>query len=182
MNLLGTYGQAAASLALGFSLSFLPLPRRNFVGLLAAVVAMFTIAPALYGLLGPLSFTFAQIALMRLSGLHVAVAKGKPVTAAFVVFASLFYALALGAGPFDPFGFGYQPTLLLGLMVPLALLLIWQSEHVLLAMIGLDLLVYGLGLFANLWSALFDPLVVLIAAIRLFRPDSKKDVQADLRR
>jgi hypothetical protein len=175
VNLLTLYGQIAVSLALGAGLSFLPIPRRRLVGMIAAALTMFTVAPALYALLGPLSFTLAQIALLRLSGLDVGVAKGKSVVAVFVVLAVLFYVLALGAGPYDPFGLGYGPFLLLALIIPLGLLLAWQGEHVLLAIAGLNLLAYGLGLFANLWSALFDPLVVVVAALRLFQANGEGD-------
>jgi hypothetical protein len=171
MNINATYGQVAASLVLGASLSFLPMPSRRLIGWVTAALAMPTVAAALYGLTGALSFTLVQIALLRLSGLKIVVSEGKAVVAAFLVLVVIFYLLALGLGQFDPFGIGYRPVPLLTFMIPVGLLLAWRHEYVLLALVGFDLIAYGLGLFPNIWSALFDPLVVIVAGIRLALPN-----------
>jgi hypothetical protein len=171
LNATAIYGQTAASLALGAGLSFLPIPHRRLAGVIAAAVAAPTLGPALYGLIGPASFTLTQVALLQLFAPDVVVARGRKASLAlFTVFALIFYPLALGIGSFDPFDLGYRPTPVLLFMIPVGVLLAWRGEHVLLAIIGFDVLVYGFGLFANLWSALFDPIVVVLAAVRLIRP------------
>jgi hypothetical protein len=160
------YGQASAGLLLGAGVSFLPIPGRRPAGILAAFVALFTVAPLLYGLTGPISFTLAQIALLRLCA-RDDIVKERIAAALLVAFAAIFYPLALGAGPSDPFDLGYHPRLLLMLMVPVAILLAWRRQHIWLVIAGFDLVAYGLGLFDNLWSAFFDPVLVVLAGVRL---------------
>ena len=166
MNVITICGQVSAGLVLGAGVSFLPIPRRRLAGLVAAVVAVPTLAPALYAFFGPVSFTLTQVALLRLFAPDVAIATRKSTLTLFVVLAVTFYPLALGLGPFDPFDLGYRPTLVL-LLIPVGVLLAWRGERVQLLVIGFDLFAYGLGLFANLWSALFDPILAALAVIRL---------------
>ena len=83
--------------------------------------------------------------------------------AGLLLFVALFYPAALGWGPFDPYAAGYQPWMLLAAMVPLAAALIWRRLDAWLIILAIDLLAYSTGLFANLWDALFDPLLVLLA-------------------
>jgi hypothetical protein len=174
------YGQVSASLLLGAGASMLPIPRRWPIGIIVALLAFFTLAPFLYGLTGPLSFTLTQIALLRICGLDHVVMKGRGAAALLVAFAAVFYPLALGAGPFDPFDLGYRPLPLLVLMVPVGILLAWRGQHIWLVILGFDLSAYGLGLFENLWCAVFDPILVLLAAIRLApkRLNRRKEVDA----
>jgi len=171
------YGQVSVSLALGAGLSYLPLPKPRLCGLVAAAAASLTLAPALHGLFGSLSFTLTQIALLRLLGLDIVIVTRRSTAAPFVAVAAIFYASALGIGPFDPFDLGYRSTLVL-LLIPIGPLLAWRGEHVLLAIIGFDLLACGLGLFANLWSALLDPILVVVAAVRLFWPNARAGADA----
>ena len=84
-------------------------------------------------------------------------------TASLLILALCFYPLALGWGPFDPYALGYQPAPLLAALLVLGVALWWRRQHSWLAIIGLDLLAYSSGIFANLWDALFDPLLVLLA-------------------
>jgi uncharacterized membrane protein YfcA len=173
------YGQVSASLMLGAGVTLLPIPRRRRVGSIIALLAFFTLAPFLYGLTGPLSFTLTQIALLRICNLDHVVMKGTS-AGLLVAFAAVFYPLAFGAGPFDPFDLGYRPLPLLVLMVPVGIILAWRGQHVWLLILGFDLSAYGLGLFENLWSAFFDPILVLLAAIQLTprRLNRRKEVDA----
>ena len=167
MNAMALYGDASAGLLLGAGVSFLPIRRRKEAAIVTAFLAAFTVAPFLYGLVGPVSFTLTQLALLRILAPEQAVVKGRMVAGLLVAFAVVFYPLALGVGSFDPFDLGYQPRLLLMLMIPVGVWLAWRRQHLLLVIIGLDLFSYGLGLFDNLWSALFDPILIIIAGIRL---------------
>ncbi|MGD0562091.1 MAG: hypothetical protein ABSA66_03290 [Roseiarcus sp.] len=167
MSAMALYGRIAAALLLGAGVTFLPAPNRRLLGALAAVVALFSLAPVLHGWMGPPSFTLTQLALLRLVKPHRPPTPGNLAAALLVALASVFYPLALGLGPFDPFDLGYRPQSLLLFLAPVGLWLAWRRQEILLTLLGFDLLAYGLGLFDNLLSALFDPLLVLLAAIRL---------------
>jgi hypothetical protein len=166
LNAMALYGQASAGLLVGAGVSFLPIPWRRQAAILAAFLALFTVAPLLYGLTGPVSLTLTQLALLRLCALD-GIVKGSLAAALLVAFAVVFYPLALGVGPFDPFDLGYHPRPLLMLMLPVGLWLAWRRQYIWLVIAGFDLLAYGLGLFDNLWGAFFDPILVFLAGIRL---------------
>src|SRR5574343_1065954 len=82
----------------------------------------------------------------------------------------VFYVLALGSGPFDPYAYGYQPWLLL---LGLAAWVAWRgrSAPVLTILLGLDLGIYAMhGLTSdNLWDYLFDPVIMIVLGITLLR-------------
>ena len=78
-------------------------------------------------------------------------------------FAAVFYPLALGLGPFDPYAVGYQPWPLLLACCALAATLWSHRRNDWLLILAFALAGYAGGLFANLWDALVDPLVVLAA-------------------
>ena len=59
------YGQIAAALLLGAGISLLPLTCARLLGAITAIGSFFTLAPVLYGWMGPPSFTIAQLALLR---------------------------------------------------------------------------------------------------------------------
>jgi hypothetical protein len=82
----------------------------------------------------------------------------------------VFYVLALGSGPFDPYAYGYQPwPLLLGLTAWVA----WRrrSAPALTVLLGLDLGIFSLhGLGSdNLWDYLFDPILMIVLGMTLLR-------------
>lgn len=82
----------------------------------------------------------------------------------------LFYVLALGSGPFDPYAYGYQPQLLL---VLLGLWVLWRGRQlpgVTLAL-ALALAIFGLhGLTSNnLFDYLFDPVLTIVLGISVIR-------------
>jgi hypothetical protein len=180
LNASALYNLVSASLLVGACVSMLPIPARVPAGVLAAIVSLSTLAPAIAGLVGTPSATLTQIALLQLCGHRNLIARETTAAALLVLVALIFYPFALGLGPFDPFDIGYRPKLLLLAMIPIGIALIVHRKQVLLLIGGLDLLTYALGLFDNLWSALFDPVLVVVccaclakvAGCRLIRHNS----------
>jgi len=165
MNALAAYGLLAHALIFGACAVLLPWGLlRHRVALAATTLALAVgIAPLLHGAFGVPSLTLLQLAILQLAG------KPAPLTAhpaLFVLlFALLFYPLALGWGAFDPYAAGYQPTILLGALALLGAWLCWQRQNAWLIILAVDLAGYAGGLFPNLWDALIDPLLVLLAAV-----------------
>jgi hypothetical protein len=163
------YNQVSASLIVGAFVSMMPIPARRPAGVLAGVVSLFTLAPAIAGLVGPPSVTLTQIALLQLCGQQQLIAKETTAAALLVIIALIFYPLALGLGPFDPFDMGYRPKLILLAIVPIGIALIISRKHVLLSIGAVDLLAYALGLFDNLWNVFFDPVLVFVCCVHLLK-------------
>ena len=169
MSAAALYNQASASLLVGACVSMLPIPARRPAGVLAGVVSLFTLAPAIAGLVGPPSVTLTQIALLQLCGQKHLIARETTAAVLLVILALMFYPLSLGLGPFDPFDIGYRPKLLLLAIVPIGIALIIHRKHVLLLIGAVDLLAYALGLFDNLWNAFFDPVLVFACCVYLVK-------------
>lgn len=170
MNLLAAYGLLAHGLIFGALAALLPLgDLRARAALAATAVAMIAgIAPLLHGLVGAPSLTLLQLALLRLAD-RAPRPFGAQAAPALLVFALPFYAAALGWGPYDPYGLGFQPWPLLAALLPLGLALWWRRLEAGLMILAVDLAGYAAGLFDNLWDALFDPLLVLLAAVVVAR-------------
>lgn len=170
MNATAAYGLLAHGVIFGALVALLPLgDLRGRAALAATAMAMMVgIAPAMHGVFGTPSLTLLALAALQLAG------KPSPLTTrpagGLLAFALPFYAMALGAGPFDPYALGYQPWAPLALLAPLGIVLWWKCRDVWLMILVADLAAYASGLFANLWDALFDPLLVLIALIVATRP------------
>lgn len=162
-------GLLASALALGALATWLPSRHRQLAGWIAVVAALPTIAPWLHGALGSPSFTLAQLALLRLLAPGQPTPLGRNAALALVTGAMLLYPLALGLGPFDPYDLGYRPLPLLLALAPLGLWLAWRGPQAWLLLLAGDLLAYAGGLYDNLWNALADPLLILLAAIVLAR-------------
>jgi hypothetical protein len=62
---------------------------------------------------------------------------------------------------------GFQPQPLLAALVPVAGWLAWRRQEAWLMVLGLDLFAYAGGLFANLWDAFLDPVLLVVAAVAL---------------
>ena len=169
MSAAALYNLLSASLLVGAGVSLLPIPARRLAGVLAAVVSLLTLAPAIAGLIGPPSATLTQIALLQLCGQKDLLARETTAAVSIVIVALIFYPLSLGLGPFDPFDIGYRPKLILLAVIPIGITLIVQRKHVLLLIGAVDLLAYALGLFDNLWSALLDPVLVVVCCAYLAR-------------
>jgi hypothetical protein len=86
----------------------------------------------------------------------------------------LLLALPLYAGiagwlPLDAYALGYRPLPLLAALLPVGLALWWRRRDDWLLLIAIDLAAYAGGLYANLWDALLDPLLALLAGAVLIR-------------
>lgn len=167
MSLTAAYGLMASALVIGALAACVPWRHRRLGGIAAALVAAFTIAPWLHGFLGAPSFTLTVWAALTLDNPGRPALPGRWPALALVSLAAVFYPLALGVGLFDPFALGYHPLSLLAALAALGLLLAWRRQGLWLMVLGTDLGAYAAGLFANLWSAFFDPLLVVLALVRL---------------
>lgn len=82
----------------------------------------------------------------------------------------LFYVLALGSWAFDPYGYGYQPW---ALFVGLGAWVAWRGRVApgMTLLLTLDLAAYGLHALTsdNLWDYLFDPVLMIVLGISVFR-------------
>ncbi len=165
MNLLAAYGLLAHALICGGLLALLPLGQfRARVALAATTVALLVgIAPALHSSFGTPSLTLLQLALLQTAGRQPSPFGYRPALG-LLGLAGVFYPLALGWGDFDPYALGYQPWGLLAGLGLVAALLFRRHANAWLLILAIDLSGYAGGLFANLWDALFDPLLVLLAA------------------
>ena len=124
MSAAAIYNLVSASLLVGAVVSLLPIPARRLAGVLAAIVSLFTLAPAVAGFVGPPSATLTQVALLQLCGQKDLIARETIAAALLVILALIFYPLSLGLGPFDPFDIGYRPKLILVAMIPIGIALI----------------------------------------------------------
>lgn len=170
MNLAAAYGLLAHALIFGAITALLPLGElRARVALAATTLALLIgIAPGLHGLFGTPSATLLLLALLQLAG-----RQPSPLTpraaGSLLAFATVFYPTALGWGPFDPYTLGYQPAPLLAALLPVGLALWWRHMYAWLAILAVDLFAYASGVFVNLWDALFDPLLMLLALALVLR-------------
>lgn len=169
MTLAALYGQSAAALLIGVSVTYLPWRWSRLAGLLVVPVSLFSLAPVLHGLLGAPSFTLTQLALMRLLRPDWSLSPSRLQAGLLVAIGVVFYPLSLGYGSFDPFDLGYRPLPLLPAMAVLGIWLYWRRQEAFLIVVGFDLLAYALGLFDNLWNACFDPVLVILAIPCLWR-------------
>lgn len=169
MNPAAFYGLIAWALILGTSATFLPRIGTRWLAAGVALAALLpflgddNLAMMLHGMFAAPSFTLVQLALRRLVAPACPKLLCPPAAMLLVAVAAIFYPLALGLGPFDPYALGYQPRALLLALLPLAGWLAWRRQADWLLILGIDLLAYAAGLFGNLWDALFDPLLILVA-------------------
>lgn len=170
MNVLAAYGLLAHGLIFGALIALLPLGQlRPRAALAATAVALIGgIAPLMHGTFGTPSLTLLQLALLHLAGRSPSPMNWRPALG-LLLFALLFYPMALGWGAFDPYALGYQPWPLLAALLPLAGALWWRRLDSWLLILAGDLAAYAGGLFGNLWDALFDPLLLLLALLMVGR-------------
>lgn len=169
MTATAIYGWLAHGVIVGALVSLLPLgDKRRLLGLAAVPLALLGgIAALLHGFVGTPSVTLLALALWQLSG-HGASPLDKRPAWLVIGFAAFFYPLALGLGPFDPYAIGYQPWPLLLASVALAAAVMRNRRDDWLLIVAAGLAGYAGGLFANLWDALLDPLLVLAALAVVF--------------
>jgi hypothetical protein len=164
MSATALYGFLAHGIVFGAIIMLLPFgDRRLMIALAAIPVALATgIAAFMHGVAGAPSLTLLALAVWQLAAIKPAPLTYRPALI-LPVLAIPFYAMALGLGPLDPYASGYHPLPLLAASLPLAALLWWRRLDYWLLILALDLAGYASGLFANLWDALFDPLLVFVA-------------------
>ena len=180
MNPTAIYGWLAHAIVFGALVSLLPLgAKRHYFGLAAIPLALLAgIATLLHGFAGTPSATLLALAIWQLAGRGASPLGQRP---AWLVtgFAMLFYPLALGFGPFDPYAIGYQPWPLLLACGALAAILLRSRHDYWLLILTAALAGYAGGLFANLWDALIDPLLVLAALAIVIKQLTRRNSAGD---
>ena len=181
MNPTAIYGWLAHAIVFGALVSLLPLgTKRHYFGLAAIPLALMAgIATLLHGFAGTPSATLLALAIWQLAGRGPSPLGQRP---AWLVigFAMLFYPLALGFGPFDPYAVGYQPWPLLLACGALAVALWRCRRNDWLLILAFALAGYAGGLFANLWDALVDPLLVLAALAIVIKQLTRRKSAGDM--
>ncbi|MCE1241521.1 MAG: hypothetical protein LWW83_16535 [Azonexaceae bacterium] len=170
MNPQAAYGLLAHGLIFGALLSLLPLgtlrPRAGLAGTAIALLA--GIAPAMHAAFGPPSMTLLCLALLRLIPQPVNLL-GPRLALGLCAAAALLYPTSAGWGGIDLHALGYQPRALGAALLPLGAALWLRGQVFWLLILAVDLAAYAAGLFDNLWDALVDPLLILVAAIVVAR-------------
>lgn len=148
---------------IAFCLSFIPLPE---IGNLAAW---------LHGVFSTPSVPLVILALLVCLGRPIPLRRSLVAGLSLLVLATVFYTTALGLGPIDPYAWGFSPETLLPPLGILMLILYWYGQALWLWILILSLVAYTLGIYSNLWDALFDPiLIVILAYTSLKQPAGKK--------
>jgi hypothetical protein len=175
MSATALYGFLAHGIIFGAFVMLLPLgDLRRMLAFAAIPVALATgIASFMHGFVGTPSLTLFALAVWQLIAIKPSPLTDRPALA-LLSFAIPFYAMVLGLGPLDPYAPGYQPLPLLVAILPLAALLWWRRLDYWLLILALDLAGYASGLFANLWDALFDPLLVFVALAVVIRHHARR--------
>ncbi len=139
--------------------------------LVLAPLGELSVAGYLRGVVGDLSITTMLLLLgVSVTGLGARpwlAARERMVLAAAVLFAGVgLYPLALGAGPIDPYAWGYGSYGLAGVLLAGGLLAWYARMHGLLALLLVAIGAYLARLLEsdNLWDYLIDPLLVGYAA------------------
>jgi len=181
INVTDITGLAGATLALTAPLLLAPPIRRlksAHIGLLMGATAIVVAAPigplplAAYarGLFGDLSVTTNVLLVIgifqHLSGRRLVERREETAICRLVaVTALVFYPLALGFGPFDPYRLGYGPPWFLTGLLLLALGAWAGRFHLISVCIALAVMAHAIAWneSTNLWDYLLDPLVSLYA-------------------
>lgn len=171
MSIEAAYGLLAHALIFGALASLPPFGIfRARVALAATALSlMIGVAPLMLAVFGPPSSTLLCLALLSLAGTPASPLKRLPALAVLGSALGL-YVCAAGWLPGDMYALGYQPWPLLATLLPIGLVLWWKNQTTWLLILAIALLAYAGGLFANLWNALFDPLLVLLALAVALRP------------
>ncbi len=170
MNLSAAYGLLAHGLLFGALAALLPLGRfRNRVALAATTLSLLTgMAPIMLAVFGPPSVTLLALGVLQLAGYQPAPLTRGPALTLLGTAGCLFVSASTGLGG-DLYAVGYQPWPMLAALLAVGLALAWKRQTLWLLILALDLLAYAGGLFANLWQALIDPLLVVLALAVVLR-------------
>jgi hypothetical protein len=144
---------------------------------LAALFSPLPDGPGYYYLrayFGELSMTsvlfFAALLLHRATGKALfTAAEKRSLLIAVGILGICLYPMALGLGPFDPYGLGYQPHGLLLVVFPAALYCWYRGHTFLLMLLLLATVAFSQRIFesTNLWDYLIDPILWIYAIIWL---------------
>ena len=164
MNVDAAYGLLAHGLLFGALVTLVPLGTlRTRAALAATALSLLVgIAPIMLAIFGPPSTTLLVLAVLQLAGQQPPPLGRLPALAVIGVATGLSVS-ASAIVPGDLYALGYQPWPLLAALLPLGIALWWKRQMVWLLILSIDLLAYTGGLFANLWQALIDPLLVVLA-------------------
>jgi len=164
MSLEAAYGLLAHGLLFGALTTLLSLGRfRARVALAATALSlMIGIAPIMLAIFGPPSMTLLCLAVLQLAERQPSPLGRLPALAVIGTAAGLYISASASVGG-DIHALGYQPWPLLAALLPIGAALWWKRQIPWLLILGVDLLAYAGGLFANLWDALLDPLLLLLA-------------------
>lgn len=179
MSFTAAYGLLAHGLIFGAIAALLPLGLlRQKAALVATAVALLAgIAPAMHAFFGPPSTTLLCLALLQLRRAPLT-PLNPPAALTLLAFAALFYPAALGWGNFDPYALGYQPWTVLAALLPLGMALWLRGHYLWLLILSAAPAAWAAGLFSNLWDALFDPLLVGVAALSVLREQTIRFIAA----
>lgn len=170
MTVAAAYGLLAHGLIFGALTALLPLGQfQGRVALAATTLSLLiSIAPIQLAIFGPPSATLLVLAVGQLAGYRPSPLDRQ---SALVLLASALCLFASGACWIggELHALGYRPWPLLAALLPIGLLLWWKRRTPWLLILAIDLLAYAGGLFANLWHALLDPLLVLLSVAVLLR-------------
>lgn len=175
--------------------SMLGLQKRTHIPALLAVLVLFAvlqlpikglpISGYLLGIVSDLSITTLLVSVLSL----IALVNKKPLYndrqylslwIAVPVIALLFYPPSLGLSYFDPYQSGYQPKVLLMILLVCAIALWWTKQFLLLTILLLDLWSYYFELLPsnNLWDYLIDPILVIYCITQLILTNKNTRVSA----
>ncbi|MCG2576407.1 hypothetical protein LZ012_05300 [Dechloromonas sp. XY25] len=170
MSIEAAYGLLAHALVFGALTALLPFGMfRARVALAATALSlMIGIAPLMLAFFGPPSTTLLCLAVLQLSGAPISPLSRWPAAAVPGTAVGL-YLSAAGWLPGDMYALGYQPWPLLAALLAIGVALCWKNQTTWLLILAIALLAYAGGLFANLWQALLDPLLVLLALAVVLR-------------
>lgn len=169
MNLQAAYGLLAHGVVFGALATLLPLGElRPRAALAATAIALLAgIAPWLNASFGPPSISLLIIAIHAL--LPTRTTPMDQSAARVLLLAGLAMYGSLPLTGFDLYALGLQPRPLLAALLPIGLTLWLRQRNDWLQILCLAMLAYAAGLFPNLWQALLDPLLLLLALIQAIR-------------
>ena len=170
MSVDAAYGLLAHGLLFGALITLVPLGTfRTRTALAATTLSLLIgIAPIMLAVFGPPSATLLCLALLQLAG-HQPSPLGRLPALAIIGMAAGLGVSASVMIPGDLYALGYQPWPLLIALLATGVVLWWKRQMPWLLILSIDLLAYAGGLFANLWQALLDPLLALLALAVVLR-------------
>jgi len=142
-------------LLLTIGLSFIRIEQFSVAGYIRGVVADLSITTTLMLIVACYSFLFQRAVI------HTE----ERVVAGFLLCGGgiLLYPMSLGWGNFDPYYYGYYPTLLGTLLSALVLITLFKEFYLIMICLLAALLAYSFRILdsSNLWDYLIDPLAML---------------------